>query len=71
MSCMTEDTVTTFTPIIVTLSTDQGAIEVPERMVIEKRLPDLLSLLKSHSKDATPEIPMVPRPPTPAPPLPP
>ena len=68
---MTEDIMTTFAPIIVSISTDQGATEVPEGMVIEKRLLDLLSLLESHYRDVTPEIPMVPRPPTPAPPLPP
>ena len=45
---------TTFTPIIVTISTDQRAIEIPEGMVIEKRLPDLLALLESHSKGALP-----------------
>ena len=38
-------------------------------MVIEKRLPDLLSLLESHVGDATPKVPVVPKPPTPAPPL--
>ena len=68
---MTEDAVTTSAPIAVTISTDQGATEVPEGMVIEKRLPDLLSLLESHFGDATLEIPMVPRPPTPASPPPP
>jgi len=68
---MTEDAVTTSAPIAVAISTDQGATEVPERMVVEKRLLDLLSLLESHFGDATPEIPMVPRPPTPtSPPLP-
>ena len=68
---MTEDTMTTFAPIIVAISTNQRATKVPKGMVIEKRLPNLLSLLESHSRDAIPEIPMVPRPPTPAPPLPP
>lgn len=62
---------TTSTPVAVAISTDQGATEVPEGMVIEKRLLDLLSLLESHFGDATPEIPMVPRPPTPASPPPP
>lgn len=37
-------------------------------MVIEKRLPDLLSLLESYSGDATPEVLTVPMPPSPAPP---
>ena len=68
---MTEDAMTTSAPIDVAINTDQGAIEVPEGMVIEKRLLDLLSLLESHFGDATPEIPMVLRPPTPAFPPPP
>nr|POE92508.1 hypothetical protein CFP56_37952 [Quercus suber] len=68
---MTEDAMITFAPIVIAISTDQGATEVPERMVIEKRLPDLLSLLQSHSRDANLEISMVPRPPTLASPLPP
>ena len=34
--------------------------------MIEKKLLDLLSLLESHARDATPKVPMVPRPPTPA-----
>lgn len=37
---------------------------MPEGMVIEKRLLDLLSLLESHSGDATPEVPVVPKAPT-------
>lgn len=37
-------------------------------MVLEKKLPNLLSLLKSHVGDATPEVVVVPRPPTPIPP---
>ena len=40
-------------------------------MVIEKKLPDLLSLLESHAGDATPEIAVVLRPPTPILPPPP
>ena len=40
-------------------------------MVIEKKLPDLLSLLESHAGDATPEIAVVPWPPTPILPPPP
>lgn len=39
-------------------------------MMIEKKLPDLLSLLESHARDATPEVVVVPRPPTPIPPPP-
>ena len=66
---VTEDAATTSTLVVVAVSTDQGATKVPEAMVIEKRLPDLLSLLESHVSDATPEVPVVPRPPTPAPPL--
>lgn len=38
--------------------------------MIEKKLPDLLSLLESHARDATPEVVVVPRPPTPIPPPP-
>ena len=40
-------------------------------MVIEKKLPDLLSLLESHAGDATPKIAVVMRPPTPILPPPP
>ena len=40
-------------------------------MVIEKKLPDLLSLLESHAGDATPEIAVVLRPLTPILPPPP
>ena len=40
-------------------------------MVIETKLPDLLSLLESHVGDATPEIAVVLRPPTPILPPPP
>ena len=36
-----------------------------EAMVLEKRMPDLLSLLESHVGGATPKVPIVPRPPTP------
>ena len=35
-------------PTIALVSEDQEAIEVPEGMVIEKRLPNLLSLLESQ-----------------------
>lgn len=34
-------------------------------MVLEKRLPNLLSLLESHAGTTVPEFPIVPRPPTP------
>ena len=40
---------------------------MPKEMVIEKRLPDLLSLLESHTGTAAPEVPIIPRPPTPIP----
>ena len=43
------------------MSEGQGAINVPEAMVIEKKLPDLLSLLESHTEGATPEITVVPK----------
>lgn len=36
-------------------------------MVIEKRLPNLLSLLESHAGNATHKVPMVLRPPAPTP----
>ena len=57
-------------PTIALVSEDQEAIEVPEGMVIEKRLPDLLSLLESQTGTAAPEVPIVPRPPTSIPPTP-
>ena len=41
---------------------------MPEWMVIEKKLPNLLSLLESHARTVAPEVPVVPRPPTPIPP---
>jgi len=50
------------------VSENQEATEVPEAMVIEKRLPDLLSLLESHARTITSKILVVPRPPTPIPP---
>ena len=37
-------------------------------MVIEKKLPDLLSLLESYARGTTLEVPVVPRPLTPVPP---
>ena len=48
----------------VVVSEDQGAMKVSEAMVIEKKLLDLLSLLKFHTGGATPEIPVVPKPST-------
>lgn len=62
-----EDTTTTSTSIVVIVSANQEAIQVPEGTVIEKRVPNLLSLLESHVSEAAPEISVVPRPPTPAP----
>ena len=53
------------------ISENQEATEVLEAMVIEQRLPSLLSLLKSHVGTTTSEIPVVPRPPMPIPPPPP
>lgn len=64
---MTEDMTTTSTSIVVAISANQEAIQVPEGMVIEKRVLDLLSLLESHARKATLKISVVLRPPTPAP----
>ena len=64
---MTEDAATTSILVVVAVSTDQGATKVLEGMVIEKRLPNFLSLLESYAGDATPEVPVVPRPPIPTP----
>ena len=49
------------------VSEDQEGTEVPKGMVIEKKLPDLLSLLESHAWTVAPEVSIVPRPPTPIP----
>ena len=68
---VTESAATTSTPATIAVSSNQGATEVLEGMVIEKKLPNLLSLLESHVGDATLEVLVVPRPPTPAPPPPP
>jgi len=65
---MTVVTTTTSTSVFVAISANKEADQVPEGMVIEKRVPDLLSLLESHTSDATSEIPVVPRPPSPTPP---
>nr|POF02845.1 hypothetical protein CFP56_10903 [Quercus suber] len=64
---MTEDIISTSKMATVAVSEDQEATEVPKAMVIEKKLPDLLSLLESHAGGATPEVLMMPRPPTPVP----
>ena len=58
---VTEDIASMSKPIAVTVNEDQEATEVPEAMVIKKKLPDLLSILESHTGDATPEVPVVPR----------
>nr|POE87017.1 hypothetical protein CFP56_39394 [Quercus suber] len=52
---MTKDIASTSRPIVIAISEDQEAIEVPEAMVIEKKLLGLLSILESHARDATPE----------------
>ena len=62
-----EDSATTSTPTAIAISADHDATKVLEGMVIEKRLPNLLSLLESHADNATLEILVVPRPPTPTP----
>ena len=67
---MIEDAVTSSTSVTVAVSDDQEATEIPEGMMIEKRLPGLLSLLESHAGDATLEVLVVPRPSMPAPPPP-
>nr|POF02849.1 hypothetical protein CFP56_10907 [Quercus suber] len=64
---VTEDIISTSKMATVAVSEDQEATEVPKAMVIEKKLPDLLSLLKSHAGGAKLEVPMMPRPPTPVP----
>ena len=43
---------------------------MPEVMVLEKRMIDLLSLLENHVGTTTPEVPIVPKPLTPIPPTP-
>ena len=58
---MIEDVASTSILVTIAVSEDQEAIEIPEAMVIEKKLLELLSLLESHAGDATPEIPVVPR----------
>ena len=67
---MIEDTATTSTSAVVVVSANQEATQVPEGMVIEKRVPDLLALLESYAGEATLEVPIVPRPSTPTPPPP-
>jgi len=67
---MIKDMATTSTSAVVAVSANQEATQVPEGMVIEKRVPDLLALLESYTGKATLEVPVVPRPSTPTPPLP-
>nr|POE84902.1 hypothetical protein CFP56_48332 [Quercus suber] len=47
---------------------NQEITEIPEEMVLEKRMPDLLSLLESHAGTTTPKVPIVLKPPTLIPP---
>ena len=47
------------------VSEDQEHTEAPEDMVIERRLPGLLSLLESHARTTIPEVPVILRPLTP------
>nr|POE54659.1 hypothetical protein CFP56_47300 [Quercus suber] len=67
---VTEDVASTSRPATSVISEDQEATESPEAMVIEKRLPDLLSILESHIEDVTLEVPIMPRPPSSIPPPP-
>ena len=53
------------------VSENQEATKVPETVVIEKRLPALLSLLESYVGTTIPEVLIVPRPSMPIPPPPP
>lgn len=64
---MTEDTTITSTSVVVVVRANQEAIQVLKGMVIEKRVPNLLSLIESHAGEAAPEISVVSRPPTPTP----
>lgn len=48
------------------VNTSQEATNIPKRMVLEEKTPDLLALLTTHVGGASPTVPMVPRPPTPA-----
>ena len=67
---MTKDVAFTSILVTVVVSEDQDATEILEAMVIEKKLLDLLSLLESHTGDATPEILVVPTSPILVPPPP-
>ena len=67
---MTKDVAFTSILVTVVVSEDQEATEILEAMVIEKKLLDLLSLLESHTGDATPEILVVPTSPILVPPPP-
>ena len=66
----TEDIASNSRLVAALVSADQEAIAIPEAMVLEKIMSNLLSLLESHAGGATPEVPIMPRPPTPAPPPP-
>nr|POF00122.1 hypothetical protein CFP56_19084 [Quercus suber] len=67
---MTEDVAFTSIMVTIAVSEDREASEILVAMVIEKKLFKLLSLLKSHTGDATPEIPVVPKSLIPVPPPP-
>ena len=67
---MIEDVASTSISVTIAVSKDQEAIEILEAMVIEKKLLELLSLLESHTGDATPEILVVPTSPILVPPPP-
>ena len=54
----------------VLVSEEQEHSEALEGMVIERRLPELLSLLESHARTTMPEVPVNPRPLTPTLPAP-
>ena len=66
----TEDIASNSRLVAASISADQEAIVIPEVMVLEKRMPNLLSLLESHVGGAIPEVPIMPRPPTSTPPPP-
>lgn len=53
---VTEDTIITSTLEAIAVSTNKKATQVPEGMVIEKRVPDLLALLESYANEATSKV---------------
>ena len=46
-------------------STSQEAVDIPDAMVLKKKMPDLLALLSTHAGGNAPMVSIVPRPPTP------